>query len=440
MESLREICREVLKKTTHEEHSSTVLQNTELFLKMTAHTEAFTNKKPLRVVPLYSHDIEDAAYYEIWFTEDGTSPSGWVTISVTNDDLPFLSFSLNGKPYSQRVLSQLEQQEEGVKSGQRIYRYNAGYYSCEDAWGNKLADYGTMPGKLPLLSKGVVQFQMEEGMQEDLSGRLRVPERRDLAARPVESLHFRRIDTYDDLKLHSASKSCQTLQRKSRVEGIRQQFSSAEVETKALPAMAGSETRQVTGTKTYHTQIAERTGYNLWPGKSGCNNNAWLNIYCWWEINQGKTNLIPNLGAASCPTNRDTPAARDIVDPIQIWLGTRCGTDAGGNTEFWDAWQGIWWAITRGYIPTWQTQYSWPEPGGGNIKSILYSYLWNNKLPVHVGYGNHFGVGVGIMRLGSGQPITTWVELYPGWQTNDNDNFWLWYGDINSVTGIQVNP
>ncbi len=426
MKSLRETCDKFFKANNLPDCSSEIIQYTELFLNVVPTPEKFKRKTVMRIVPLYIPGDPEPAYYEVWFTRDGKTPKGWVTVGITDQEVPVSSYSPDGKPHTQDMIQKIDGHDS-----YKIVRYSPGYYATEDSQGSLLVEYGTMPRTIPKIGKHIVQFVGGESGEQIVDTGVS-------SRTPREDIHFTRVTDYTELR-KNMPRALAYLQHRSAIKQIRAGFTSTTI-TKSMTEGLITSTI-IDGTRTYHAQIPTNSGWNPRQyGASGCNNNAWLNIYCWWSLNKGKRDIIPRLCAGTCPVNRETQRARDIVDPIQIWLGLRCGTDPWGNTEFWDAYQGMYWIDFRGYTRQDSHDHSWPEPGNGEIHAILEDYLWKeHPLPVHVGYGKHFAVGIGMNKLHIAEPLRSlyaMVRVYPGFALNDSGDEYMWWGHINSVCGV----
>lgn len=164
-------------------------------------------------------------------------------------------------------------------------------------------------------------------------------------------------------------------------------------------------------------------------------------MFGWWDINQGKTNLIATTSTGEgCPTTRNNMQRRDVVDPVQMWFRGHCDTycsSGGGWTKWSKAWKGYEWADNEGY--GWSYWYQWCNNPGCDVDlaDILVDCIGNNLRPAHIGANSHFYVGTGFAQW-STNTDWTWVYCYPGWSTNHNDDIWIYWRDLNASTKVFV--
>jgi hypothetical protein len=388
----------------------------------------FADKEILGITPIYSVGVAEEAYYEVALTLDGTTPSGWILVTVDESEVPFAGFSAAGIPPSMKLFGGHEDED---RTGWRIFRYNPGYYALEDSSGRLIEEIGTRPtGSLLAPSTEDRSFSYGERgtvLENDevhivsFSGAKVSPQIPEESRTAIEYSEMRRR-FFDSVELK---------RRADRLRSPSDDGRSAAVFS--LPPVAGFDARHISGAHGYHKQIPPNSGYNQSGGWSGCAANAWLNLFCWWDA-KGRAGLVPESKGEGTPPNRLTTNRRDAADPVQMWLNQRMGT-VGGAVEFWDVHQGALWIDQRGYTRHWWYQWQWPGSGGDKTLEIATAYLWDGKKPVIVGYGNHFALGVGLMRM-PGFDMMTFVEVYPGWATDDSDNEWIHYGDLHSICGV----
>ena len=95
--------------------------------------------------PLHANGTQPA-YAELKVVPNGqpNGPSkGYILISLTDNDAPIVEFATRGSTKTERVLKRV-----GSGAPAKILRFNAVYWSVEDAGGHLLGQYGTPPGAL----------------------------------------------------------------------------------------------------------------------------------------------------------------------------------------------------------------------------------------------------------------------------------------------------
>lgn len=393
------------------------------FLEINASSENFAGKEPCKIVPIYAYGVEGVAYYEIWFTADGTTPEGWVLISATDKDYPIVNFSHDGQPYSQQAYS------KSAKKGSvdKVYRFGVSYFTAEDASGELVAEQGEMPKYL--LTETPVSFDGEGNSEE--------PElKKDDNVQLVEGVHYVSILDYEDLK-NEFGKLYYTQSRQEQASKIKRS-----IQDKSRLKAGEYIYKYVPGASCYYTQIPANTSSNNKNCWSGCNNNAWASLYGWWDKNQSKSRLIPTAtNGETCPTYRNTSARRAVVDPVQMYCASVCETycnDGGGWTYWSKAYLGYKYAQSKGY--GYSYKYRWCNNDGCHVElaDILTECVGNNRKPAHIGANSHFYVALGYAQW-STNTDWTWAYCYPGWSEDNSDNVWISWHDFNSTVRMYVN-
>ncbi len=367
------------------------------FLQYNQNDTDLKGKSILSLQPVYAHGIKGVAYYEIWFTQDGVTPKGWVLLSATDQDLPVVAYS-GGIPYSYHLKS------TPAPEGSKTYQFGVSYYVLESPDGIKLAEYGSMPASLPdPASIGTYR-----------SGRLSEKDVKMVA-----------IDNYEKLKQVFPS----VYYTPEMMEAART--------TEIAPD--GYDYNYITGEVGYFKQIPPYTSVNQKKCYSGCVNNAWLNLYSWWDTNKGIEDLIPttSTGEKSCRM-RNTPERQQATDPVQMELArdgsTYCNGDQG-TTFLWNCQNGKAYASRKGY----EIDYNYVSRilSCSSCRDIAYSGIADNKEPALVGTLSHMYVGYGTKR----NPAVTndvWIKCYPGWKENADDDVWLSWSSLHFSMKISI--
>jgi hypothetical protein len=324
----------------------------------------------------------------------------------------------------------------------KIYRFGVSYYAMEEN-GRKIADYGKMPAYIANADR-----ELEGGNSGDSKNPNKGARKSTVKAK--EGIDYTPVTGYESLKqlyakhYYSAKRSVAAQEMKRRIFPLN---GHGEVVKKGqganLRTSAEYYYRWVPGYKTYYTQIDPNYRYNNFPCWSGCSNNAWANIYGWWDANMGKSTLIPTTSTLEAsPLYRNTTAREDAVDPVQMYIrslsGTYCGDgDGTGWTAFADVYKGVFYAPAKGYGYYYSTWWCNSPGCNVNIANIVTEGIANNYNPVHIGANSHAYVGLGWAQW-SDNTDGTWVYCYPGWKENDNDNVWIWWKDLNSATRLDI--
>jgi hypothetical protein len=398
-----------------------VVAVTNQFIANNQSAKEFSSRKPVRIQPIYSYGIDGVAYYEVWFTEDGRTVKGWILISATDKDYPLVNFS-QGIPYSSRII------KEGDQNA-KIFRFGVSYYTKEEN-GQKVAEYGRMP-------KYVVNSSIEKGGSgkgdsKDADTGLKAED-----VEAVEGVDYFNVSDYESLKsLHAQYYYSE--KRSSMANNMKARLFASDSKAKVTGYY---NYRWVSGPRAYYTQIPANSGYNPYACWSGCNNNAWTNLYGWWDKNMGKASLIPTTSTGeTSPLYRNTTARRNSVDPVQMYIrgvsGTYCGSGTGW-TLWSNTWKGYQYAPYKGY--GYSYQYRWCNSAGCHVDlaNIATDGIANNYRPVYIGANSHAYLGYGWAQW-SDNTDWTLVYCYPGWSENDNDDVWIWWHDFNASVKMFV--
>lgn len=389
-----------------------------LFYATLGSNEHFSNKKPCFIQPIYAYGIDGVAYYEIWFTEDDKTTKGWLLISTTDKDYPIVNFSM-GIPYSYELLDS--------DPSTKVYRFGVTYFTAEKE-GQKIGEYGAMPTTFvnpnTALSGGsevntLTGYEQHSGTDDE----------------PIEGRDFYTIDSYESLKQVFPT-NYYTEQRKSNAKEMQTML-----EEQAF-SRDPYEYHWVGGAKAYFTQIPKNTSPNNYNCASGCNNNAWANVYAWWDRNKGKSNLIPTTSTGeTSPLRRDTPQRQAVVDPVQMSVRSHCKTSCSGGDGL-TLWRrmnrGYRYAPSKGYGYNYAAQ--WCELWDGcdsDLANIIVEGIANRREPVVVGAKHHIYVGIGLAQQPN-NTNATWAYCYPGWRENDTQNVWIHWKDFDATTRITI--
>lgn len=401
--------------TDQVQHQDKLETTTHAFLASLGNNEHFENKLPCHIQPIYAYGIEGVAYYEIWFTEDNKTVEGWVLVSATDKDYPIVNFS-QGIPYSSRMKDQFN-------SSTKVYRFGVSYYALEEN-GQKINDYGLIP---QVLANG--NSDRSDSGEGDSSNEVTIDQ-----TEPVEGEDYFTIENYDDLKQKFAA-TYFTVERANSAEQMTRSMAEEATDRSSYSY------RWVSGSRCYFTQIQANTsvnGNNCW---SGCNNNAWTNVYGWWDFNKGKSRLIPTSTAGvSSPRFRILATDQAVVDPVQMYLFDKCDTycNNGGGWTYWKKMHnGRLYAGSKNY--GYYYKYQWCNSSGCNVKlaNITTEAIANNGELLVIGANAHMYVGYGWAQNPTNTQAT-WAYCYPGWSTNNSDDVWIWWKDFNATTRIKV--
>lgn len=415
--SIEGLCKEYFSEHEEEkQYEEKVLAVARDFIARQKNTDEFAKKKPCRIQPVYAYGVDGVAYYEIWFTEDDATVKGWALISATEKDYPLVNFSY-GIPYSSRLLKDADK-------GSKVYRFGVSYYVLENN-GQKVADYGKMP-------EYVVNPNADKGFGGSSEDGDILRKGADLR----EGIDYVLISDYESLKREFPKYYFS----ENRGSTARKMRSSISDNTNAR-VNADWIYRWVGGQQCYYTQIPANTGFNTFDCWSGCNNNAWANIYGWWDRNKGKANLIPTTSTGeTSPIYRNTTARQNSIDPVQMYLrsvsGTYCG-DGTGWTSWANTYKGYQYGINAGYACYYQ--YYWCAFSGCNstLANIATDGIANKYTPVYIGANSHAYVGYGWAQW-SDDTKRTWVYCYPGWSENNNDDVWISWYDFNAAVKFSI--
>jgi hypothetical protein len=403
--------------------SSRLARILEKFLKIVANNDRFTGKSPSHIQPIYAHGIDGVAYYEVWFSTDQKTLQGWALISATEKDYPLVNYS-NGIPYSSRIVS-------GNNKDEKVYRFGASYYTLEKN-GAKTAEYGQAP-------KYIVNPESGKTASGDGDSKDPNSSSDDESIEQVEGVDYFSVSDYEALKTLFA-KYYYNNDRTNTAKKMEAEIFSSNGSRSGRTADA-YQYRYTGGAQPYYTQIPANSGFNPYACWSGCHNNAWANIYGWWDRNQAKGALIPttSTGEAS-PLYRNTAARRNSIDPVQMYIrsvsGTYCG-DGTGWTPLANLHLGYKYASYKGY--GYSYQYQWCSSTGCNVNlaNILTDGVANNYKPVYIAASSHAWFAYGWSQWDTNTDWT-WAYCYPGWNENNNDDIWIYWHDFNGSVKMFV--
>ena len=432
---IEELCLDYFSTREDDQKMAKILINrTNEFFAINRSQKEFEGKQTCHIEPVYAYGIEGVAYYEIWLTNDGITPKGWLMFSATDKDYPLVNFSHDGIPYTQSLKSDVSL-KSAYTSKNKIYRFGVSYFAMENEQGNLVAEFGEMPKAI------VTDVDLSFGKQassETAMTKAEVEENTEL----IEGVHYISIDSYDALRrefakhYYTESRSIDAMEMRENV------FPNSGSGLSAKSLKASWIYRWASGARTYYLQIPKNYGYNWTSCWSGCNNNAWANIYGWWDKNKGKSRLLPTTSTGeTCPTYNNTTARRASADPVQMYTrsvcGTFCNSSGGGATSITNIWKGYKYAVSKGY--GYSYWYRWCNSKGCHVDlaNILTDCIANNYKPAHVSTSTHCYMGYGYAQWSS-DTQRTWVYCYPGWKTNNTDNLWIHWRDLNCVVKLFI--
>lgn len=390
------------------------------FMEIVGSNERFTGKKPSHIQAIYAYGIKGIAYHEIWFTNADKNVEGWVLLSATDKDYPVVNFS-QGTPYSATLVK-----KAGTMG--KIFRFGVSYYALEQD-GKKTAEHGQIPSSM--MNDASDKSEGGLGNSKDPSVGL------DNGKTELkEGVDFFPVHSYDELKqLFPKYYFSEKRQRTALL--MADKFFTGN----GLDKRAAYQYRYISGSLPFYTQIPANSGFNPFACWSGCSNNAWTNIYGWWDRNRAKANLIPTTSTGeTSPLYRNTAARRGSVDPVQMYCravsNTYCG-DGTGWTLWSDTWRGYQYAPAKGY--GYNYQYQWCNSGGCNVSlaNIVTDGIANNYTPVYVGANSHAYVGYGWSQWDTNTDWT-WAYCYPGWSETNKDDVWVFWHDWYASVKIFV--
>ena len=390
------------------QHQAKLIEVTNAFFLTLGATEEFSNKQPAKIQPIYAYGIDGVAYYEVWFTEDNKTIEGWILVSTTEKDLPLVNFSM-GKPYSSNMTT-------NGASNEKIYRFGVSYFAMERD-NQKVAEFGAMPKVIfNSLSEKSLEVNSDNGSRNE-------------ELELEEGVDYFTVDSYESLKKMFPQ----------HYFSDRRTLAARNMKTDLLsPTMQRSyQYRWVGGQQCYYTQIPANSSSNWTACWAGCNNNAWANVYGWFDRNRGKSRLIPTTSTGeTSPIYRTTAARQAVVDPVQMYTyiqqGTYCN-NGGGWTSVSNAYKGYRYATSKNY------GYSYHSYWGSNstLANIVTEGIANRGEPVLVGANSHMYVGYGWAQNPSNTDAT-WAYCYPGWATNNAADVWIWWDDFIVSTRMSV--
>ena len=404
------------KNPTELKYQAKLIKWTNNFFATLGNSEDFSKKQPCHIQPIYAHGIEGVAYYELWFTEDDRTVKAWVLISTTDKDYPIVNFSL-GIPYSSRMLNV-------ANANTKVYRFGPSYFTTEKN-GQKIAEYGAMPSFISNANStlnGKGEVNTTTGLERHAN-----------TAEPVEGEDFYTIDNYETLKQIFPA-NYYTAQRAQDAKEMTEMLQKQSINRTSYSY------RWVNGSRAYFTQIPKNTSPNNTNCWAGCNNNAWANVYAWWDKNKGKANLIPTTSTGeTSPLYRTTSARKAVVDPVQMSLYSYNGTYCSGGTGWTslsNIYKGYQYAYSKGY--GYNYRYCWGLNGwSSDLANIVTEGIANRNEEVLVAANSHMYVGYGWAQDPS-NTNSTWAYCYPGWSTNDGSNVWIWWKNFSATTRMTV--
>jgi hypothetical protein len=391
------------------------------FMEMMHFNERFGNKKPCHIQPIYAYGVTGIAYHEVWFADADKKLAGWVLLSQTDKDYPVVNFS-HGIPYSAKLVG-------NSKTTDKVFRFGVSYYVLEQN-GEKVAENGQMPSFV--MNAAVNKSETSKGNSADTT----IGQNKS-TIQLQEGIDFFTIYSYEILKKRFPE-SYFTENRQKVAHRISEQFFSG---NKKLRRDAYNY-RWISGDFGHYTQILPYTGYNPYSCYSGCTNNAWANLYAWWDKNRAKDNLIPTTyDGETSPIYRNTIYRRASVDPVQMSCRAFSGTYCDGNqgaTLFSDSWKAYQYAPSIGYGYDYWYQWSTQAGGAVNLANILVDGLGNNYTPVKIGANAHAYLAYGYAQWDTNTDLT-WAYCYPGWRTDDSQDVWILWHDFNNSVRMYVN-
>ncbi len=430
--SIEVLCNEYFTKNTNVvDNSKILIRITNEFMGINKNCKEFKGKQTCKLQPIYAHGIDGIAYYEIWFTENGITPQGWMLVSVTDKDLPLVNFSQDGLPYSYQVMMDAKKKQVPFNEKNKIYRFGVSYFTLESESGERLAEHGKMPN---FITAEVDLTGGGSGNSKD--NKTDIEENVEF----TEGLHYFTIDNYESLK-DLYSKHYFTKSRADKALMMRSKVFPEQGHGIAYNNTKDYIYRWVSGDQCYYTQIPPNSGYNNYSCYSGCNNNAWANIFGWWDINQSKSALIPTTSTGeTCPIYRNTQPRMDVVDPVQMYLRSKCGTFCVGDqgaTPWYNAYKAYKYLTSKGYGYSYWYEWTLITGTNGDIADVLTDCIGNNYRPAQVGANSHYYVGWGYAQWADDTDLT-WAYCYPAWSLNHDDDVWIQWSDMNSAVKLFV--
>jgi hypothetical protein len=389
------------------------------FVNMMGSNKSFEGKKPCRIQPIYAAGVTGVAYHEIWFAKPDKTVEGWVLMSATEKDMPVVNYS-HGTPYSAHLVD-----KAGAEG--KVYRFGVSYYALEQN-GQKTADYGQMPTTIgnPAATKNGNGGGDSKNLKAG-SG--------DAKDEMKEGVDFFTINSYEELKQKYAQFYFTEKRRRVASEMYNQFFDDNSL--KAIQTRDAYKYYWVAGTHGYYTQIPPYTGANNNSCYSGCTNNAWANIFAWWDGTGGKGALIPTTSTGeTTPIYRNTWARRNSSDPVQMYSRSVSGTYCGGATG-WTAvsnsMKGVQYVGAIGYGYTFYYQWCNNAGADANLANILTGGITEYHSPVSVGANSHNYIAIGCSQWDTNTKWT-WAYCYPGWSEDGRDDVWVsWYDMLATV-------
>lgn len=400
--------------------SSKIVSTFKWFLEVHDAKGKFAGIKPCRIQPIYAYGIDGVAYYEIWFKDSAGAFKGWVMLSASDNDYPMVNYGY-GEPHSSSVL-------KGDSEKGKVYRFGVNYFVL-DVNGAKIAEYGEMPSYIinrKSDKSGSLYYDSRNAQNSNIGAE----------QQPVEGKDYFLIQDYEALKT-LFPKYYYDEGRQTDAIAMRKEVNMKASSRKALQNQKTAEVFNevnIVGDFGHYTQMMANESPNNTNCFSGCNNNAWANIFLWWDLNAGKSNLIPTTSTGNpSPINRATAENRAVVDPIQMYCNSVCGTycnSGTGYTYYWNSHRGSQYAGTRGYGYTYGA--NWCLLWGGCSASIANNItdgVANNGKPVLVGTYSHMLVACG-WKQEIGNTQNTWALCDPGYRDDNAQKDWIYWKDL----------
>lgn len=373
--------------------------------------KGFANAHVSDIRPMYDLNGRDVMYYEVKFSSPQLKDNGYAIISATQADLPVVQFSETGRTHYER-LRELTTHEDF-----RMVRFGPMYITAETRKGKLLAEIGERPALVP--SELQVHFR-EEVKKGSALARLPKKLRTDLTRFREEA----EASDYVTYKLRFRQPDRNTA-------AIREAWKKA-TKPKSNPGCSYDHF-QADGydNHAYYLQIDPNTPPNDTLHASGCGPTAWMNIFGWHDLN-----WRPDILSGMHTINDDY--IKQLTMDLHDYLGT-----------IWMFGQGFTWPgdIKKGHdfarshldhdcdhwyrVDWWNTDEDW-------VFEVARS-MARARRPFIVGYYQdwHYAIGHGILECKThGWKKHSWLNIYPAWSEDDNQDMWIPKGTIFGVYGV----